>query len=294
MAVIGPTRNCLSQASNTMNSPLSRLDQETIVVKDFGLQVHVIGFGTIGDAVLENIRTHFGHYPYGSLVEEKSDTGKNDELIFLVANLDIASERNVFCRAGSLVNKAAGSTLAFTFTGHTSEDSCEKLLQMNRQQSSEQINAHVVIASDRTADAKAAGKIIFERIRSIVSAMATPRSINVGFKDFCRAMTGSGKNACATIKAAWGEAHGPDRAVHAMAEALASPSFRKHLSQADGIVVKITGNSKNLMGREVKQISKEIQKHIAEDCVWLGSICYDQDMPSDVLKLEILTSHWTA
>lgn len=275
-----------------MNSPLSRLDQETIFVKGFGLQVHVISFGAIGETVLTNIRTHYGCYSYGSLVEEKPDTGKNNELIFLVANLDIGSEGDVACRAGSLVNKAAASTLAFTFTGHASEESCEKFLQMTRHKSSEQIDARVAITSDHITDAKAAGEIIFERIRSIVSAMATPGSINVGFNDFCRAMTGSGKNECATIKPAWGEAHGPDRAIHATAKALARPSFRQHLSQADGIVVKVTGNSKNLMGREFKQITKEIQKHVSERCVWLGSVCYDEDMPSEVLKVEILASQW--
>lgn len=275
-----------------MNSALSRLDQETIFVKDFGLRVHVIGFGAIGEAVLTNIRTHYGRDPYGSLVAEKSDTGKNNELIFLVANLDIGNEDDVACRAGSLVNKAAASTLAFTFTGHASEESCEKFLQMTRDKPPEQIDAHVAIASDRIADAKAAGEIIFECIRSIVSAMASPGSIKVCFKDFCHAMTGSGKNECATIKPAWGEAHGPDRAVHATAKALASPSFRQHLSQVDGIVVKITGNPKNLMGREIKQVGAGIREHISERCVWWSSVCYDDDMQSDVLKVEIWASKW--
>jgi len=136
-------------------------------------------------------------------------------------------------------------------------------------------------------------EIVSKWIRCMVSAMAMPSLFNVGLNDFCHAMTGSRKNGCAIIKPAWGEAQGSDRAMHATAKAIAHPSFREHLSQADGMLFIITtGNSENLMVCELNQISKEIRKHVYERCLCLCSVCYDQDMPSDVLKVEILASQW--
>jgi len=275
-----------------MNLPLSKFYQETIIVKDFLLRIHVIGVGAIGEIVLANIRTHYDRHPSGSLVDEEFETAESNELIFLVADLSVADKGDVACIAASLANKDTALPFLFTVNDHASDQSSEKFLQRERNKLFEQIHAHVDILTAQATDAETAGEIIFERIRSIVSAIATPGSINVGVSDFYIAMTGPW--ACATIKPGWGEAQGPDRAAHATATALACPSFREHLRQADGIVCRITGNAKYLMGREVKQVGNEIRKYGSERCGCLCSICYDPEMQSDVLKVDIFASQWAA
>ena len=110
------------------------------------------------------------------------------------------------------------------------------------------------------------GEIVSKWIHCIASGIAMHRLSYVGLNDFSHAMTGARKNGCAIIKPARGEAQGPDRAVHAAVKALAHPLFRERLSQADGMLFIITGNSENLMLCELNQISEEIRKHIPENC----------------------------
>lgn len=155
-----------------------------------------------------------------------------------------------------------------------------------------ELDDHATVTSPFVADTTS-GEIASKWIRCMASFMIKPSLLHVGLNDFCHAMTGSHKNGCAIIKPAGGQAQGLDRAVHATAKALAHPSFREHLSQADGILYIITtANSKNLTGCELSQISEEIQKHISERCFCLCNVRYEPDMPLDGLKVEILASHW--
>lgn len=152
---------------------------------------------------------------------------------------------------------------------------------------------HAAITSEFVADTITSEEIVSKWIYCIVSTMATHRLSYVGLNDFSHAMTGSRKRGCAIIKPAWGEARGADRALHATVNALAYPSFREHLSQADGMLFIITtANPESLKLCEVNQISEEIRNYIPGyyDCLCCDR--YDQDMPSDALKVEILASHW--
>lgn len=279
-----------------MNTPLPKINQVTFAANDFALKVQTIGLGSIGTAVLSNIRNHYGRHPLAKIDDGKFETEPSNELIFLVANLDIERQRDLGIRAGRHSNRAAEVFFVFANIDSVTKESDEGPLQVVQQ--TEPIYSPVTIDADSLPDANAAGEIIFERIQSIVSAIATPGAINVDYADFCHAMTGpcSGpiKDARATIKPAWGEAQGPDRALRATANALARPAFRKYLSQADGIMFSISGDMKNLMGREIKQISKEIRKHISDHCVCWCSICDDQDLESDNVKVEIFASQWGA
>jgi len=152
---------------------------------------------------------------------------------------------------------------------------------------------NATIASEFEADSITPGAIISKWIRSIVSAMVMPNLFNVGLNDFCHTMTGSRKSGCATIKPAWSEARGADRALVATAKALAHPSFRKHLSQADGMLLIITmANPESLMQCEVNQISEDLYKHVPECCLHSVSVRFNQCIPIDALRVEILASHW--
>jgi len=152
---------------------------------------------------------------------------------------------------------------------------------------------NATIASEFEADSITPGTIISKWIRSIVSTMVMPSLFNVGLNDFCHTMTGSRKSGCATIKPAWSEARGADRALVATAKALAHPSFRKHLSQANGMLLIITtANPESLMQCDVNQISEAIYKHAPECCLHSVSVRFNQCIPIDALRVEILASHW--
>jgi len=152
---------------------------------------------------------------------------------------------------------------------------------------------YATIASEFEANSITPGTIISKWIRSIVSTMVMPSLFNVGLNDFCHTMTGSRNSGCATIKPAWSEARGADRALVATAKALAHPSFRKHLSQADGVLLIITtANPESLMQCEVNQISEDLYKHAPECCLHSISVRFNQCIPIDALKVEILASHW--
>lgn len=152
---------------------------------------------------------------------------------------------------------------------------------------------NATIASEFEADSITPGTIISKWISSIVSAIVMPSLFNVGLNEFCHTMTGSLKSGCATINPAWSEARGADRALVATAKALAHPSFRKHLSQADGVLLIITtANPESLMQCEVNQISEDLYKHAPECCLHSISVRFNQCIPIDALKVEILASHW--
>ncbi len=157
-----------------------------------------------------------------------------------------------------------------------------------------ELDNHAIITSQFVADTITLEEIVSKWIHCMVSAMAMHRLSYVGLNDFSHAMTGSRKNGCAIIKPAWSEARGADRALVATAKALAHPSFREHLSQADGMLFIITtANPESLMQCEVNQISEDIYKHAPECCLHSVSIRFNQCIPIDALRVEILASHWT-
>lgn len=76
------------------------------------------------------------------------------------------------------------------------------------------------------------GEIVSKWIHCIASGIAMHRLSYVGLNDFSHAMTGSRKNGCAIIKPAWGEAQGPDRAVHAAVKSSCSSIIPRALESS--------------------------------------------------------------
>lgn len=277
-----------------MNSLRPESSQEMLVVDAPGLRIHVLGLGETGAAVLAKLRKHGAPCPYRSDMEAEAESPQRNEFIFLVADLNTASQADLASLTERLKTDPQALTLNFATFPQVTGVTHEKIHQLARHELTGWIDGTVRIPCDLTGDANSAGQCIFDRIRALVSALSTPGSINVGAADFRQAMTGTRKHACATINAAWGEAQSPDRAVHATAEACAHPSFIKHLNQTDGLILKITGNKKFLMGRDVKQVHGELKRHLPEHCCCPTSICYDQEFPPDVLQVEIFASRWSA
>lgn len=269
-----------------MNS-LSNPDMQTLFVPGFPLKIQIIGFGEIGHFVLRSLRAFYGDS--GFLLNDESESKQLDELIFLVTGLGSGGKQGVTCSAASLIKKGAGSTLVFTFNGEADEMpgvNCMKMLG----RAGVETNDAPSVTADGAGNFETVATTIFDQIRSIASSVATAGSINVGFNDLCRAMGGPSNKARRTIRSSWGEAQRGSRATVATATALSCSIFRHHLIQAAGILVKITANPETLMGRELKEINKQIRSHVSEHCVWVSSICYDVNLPSDVLRLELWTS----
>lgn len=223
-------------------------------------------------------------------------------IVLVVAGMGSDTRYGDASIVAEIAREQGALSIAMVYTPNTS---CQKLADEELRAMTPHANALFVISDIRQGEldnhatitsqcvANTTPEIVSKWVHCLVSTMAMHRLSYVGLNDFSHAMTGSRKKGCAIIKPAWGLARGSDRALVATAKALADPSFREHLSQADGVLFIITtANPESLMQCEVNQISKDIYKHAPECCVHSVSVGFSQCLPIDALRVEILASHW--
>jgi cell division protein FtsZ len=129
-----------------------------------------------------------------------------------------------------------------------------------------------------------ADNVLHNAVAGIAEIINVPGHINVDFNDVKTIMGSKGK-AMMGIGTACGEA----RAVHAAEEAIASPLLDgTDLSGASGILVNVTC-SRNVKGREIKEIMSTVKKSAAEDAQIAQGIAYDDNM-GDSIRVTVVAT----
>lgn len=253
------------------------------------LHLRAIGFGEICQNVLAKFRTQYESQVRINFDGLDTEILQCDELSFIVVDLNDVRD-NQFGEIAEILGKPTrGLNILITIcenTGTISQDEKSKIRQLN---ALKMIDAHCPMISTYTNDVEIIGKNIFDRIRSI-EKLLTMDNFAVSFGEFKTTLIDERFGQCATefayTQLMHGEGRGENKAMYAVARALAHSSHIE-LSQADSIILLIKTNGANHKVRDYKLIYRAVRSQVSEQCCFHTSFCYDNDLSSDTLEVEL-------
>ncbi len=129
-----------------------------------------------------------------------------------------------------------------------------------------------------------ADDVLNNAVAGIAEIINVPGHINVDFNDVKTIMGEQGKAMMGTATA-----HGVDRARIAAEQAVASPLLDGiDLSGARGVLVNVTA-SRNLKGKEIKEVMATVRAFAAPDASIAQGIAYDDEMGDDIRVTVVAT-----
>jgi cell division GTPase FtsZ len=115
--------------------------------------------------------------------------------------------------------------------------------------------------------------------------------IRVEEEDFQALLTADGGSTTVAIRSAVGRAGGPHRASLAVRNAVAtSKEFAQAIHEAKKIIVLVVAARATLMGRELKNISRELRRCVDESCPISLGVHYLERSDDDFLFVTIIFS----
>jgi cell division protein FtsZ len=219
------------------------------------------------------------------------------DLVFLAAGLGGGTGSGATPLIAAQAREAGALTIAvvtmpFAFEGSTRRRVAEEAVEELRAN----VDTLLVVENERVDDlvaedtplAEAFGyvnDVLARTISAVVDIMATPGLVNLDFADVRAIMGDSGPGLTGI-----GRARGPDRAVQAAHEAIASPLLALDLHGARGILLHVSG-SKRLTLREVIRAAEVVREAADPDANVIFGATFDRRL-KDNLQVTVIATRF--
>ncbi|GAB3426921.1 cell division protein FtsZ [Massilia solisilvae] len=171
---------------------------------------------------------------------------------------------------------------------------CMDIAETGLEELSKHVDSLIIILNEKLEDIyedesmldwmKHADDVLNNAVAGIAEIINVPGHINVDFNDVKTIMSEQGKAMMGTATAA-----GVDRARIAAEQAIASPLLDGvDLSGARGVLVNVTA-SRNLKGKEIKEVMAAVRAFAAPDAAIAQGIAYDDSMGDDLRVTVVAT-----
>ncbi|GAB3397587.1 cell division protein FtsZ [Massilia agilis] len=171
---------------------------------------------------------------------------------------------------------------------------CMDIAETGLEELSKYVDSLIIILNEKLEDIyedesmldwmKHADDVLNNAVAGIAEIINVPGHINVDFNDVKTIMSEQGKAMMGTATAA-----GVDRARIAAEQAIASPLLDGvDLSGARGVLVNVTA-SRNLKGKEIKEVMAAVRAFAAPDAAIAQGIAYDDSMGDDLRVTVVAT-----
>jgi cell division protein FtsZ len=173
-------------------------------------------------------------------------------------------------------------------------DKCMQVAEAGLEELTKHVDSLIVILNEKLEDIyedesmldwmKHADDVLNNAVAGIAEIINVPGHINVDFNDVKTIMSEQGKAMMGTATAS-----GVDRARIAAEQAVASPLLDGiDLSGAKGVLVNVTA-SRNLKGKEIKEVMAAVRAFAAPDAAIAQGIAYDDAM-GDELRVTVVAT----